>query len=193
MGKQDSILLAQNKDITQEDTLLWKSFKAGDKKAFAQIFKKYYSDLFYYGLKLVSNENLVKDELQELFSDLWKKRKNLSDITHVKAYLIKSFRRKVLKSIAKIRKINTVEISETLVVEFQLSIEELIINGEQRDIDLKKLHASIEKLNKTQKEIIYLKFYNNLDYQEIAEITGLKYQSIRNSMHKALKVLRNSF
>ena len=193
MGKQHSTLLAQNKNITQEDTILWKSFKAGDKKAFAKIFKKYYSDLFYYGVKLVSNEDLVKDELQELFSDLWKKRQNLSDITHVKAYLIKSFRRKVLKSLSKIRKINTVEIRETLVVEFQLSIEELIINGEQRNIDLNKLRASIEKLNKTQKEIIYLKFYNNLDYQEIAEITGLKYQSIRNSMHKALKVLRNSF
>ena len=193
MGKQHSTLLAQNKNITQEDTILWKSFKAGDKKAFAKIFKKYYSDLLYYGVKLVSNEDLVKDELQELFSDLWKKRQNLSDITHVKAYLIKSFRRKVLKSLSKIRKINTVEIRETLVVEFQLSIEELIINGEQRNIDLNKLRASIEKLNKTQKEIIYLKFYNNLDYQEIAEITGLKYQSIRNSMHKALKVLRNSF
>ena len=185
--------MAQNKNITQEDTILWKSFKAGDKKAFAKIFKKYYSDLFYYGVKLVSNEDLVKDELQELFSDLWKKRQNLSDITYVKAYLIKSFRRKVLKSLSKIRKINTVEIRETLVVEFQLSIEELIINGEQRNIDLNKLRSSIEKLNKTQKEIIYLKFYNNLDYQEIAEITGLKYQSIRNSMHKALKVLRNSF
>jgi len=185
--------LAENKNITEEDAILWKSFKEGNKQSFAKIFKKYYSDLFYYGVKLVSNEDLVKDELQELFSDLWKKRQNLSDITHVKAYLIKSFRRKVLKTISKVRKINTVEISETLVVEFQLSIEELIINGEQRSIDLNRLKQSIETLNKTQKEIIYLKFYNNLDYQEIAEITGLKYQSIRNSMHKALKVLRNSF
>ena len=185
--------MARNKNITEEDSVLWKSFKQGNKQAFAQIFKKYYSDLFYYGVKLVNNEDLVKDELQELFSDLWNKRRNLSDITHVKAYLIKSFRRKVLKTLTKVRKINTVEISDTLDVEFQLSIEELIINGEQRNIDLNKLRTSIERLNKTQKEIIYLKFYNNLDYQEIAEITGLKYQSIRNSMHKALKVLRNSF
>ena len=185
--------MTEKKDIKQEDALLWKSFKEGNKQAFAKIFKKYYSDLFYYGIKLVNNEDLVKDELQELFSDLWNKRRNLSEITYVKAYLIKSFRRKVLKSLTKIRKINTVEISDTLDVEFQLSVEELIINGEQRNIDLKRLSVSIGKLNKTQKEIIYLKFYNNLDYQEIAEITGLKYQSIRNSMHKALKVLRNSF
>lgn len=180
-------------NITQEDTLLWKSFKKGNKQAFGHIFKKYYSDLFYYGVKLVPNEDLVKDELQELFTELWSKRKNLSDITHVKAYLIKSFRRKILKTLSKARKINTVEINETLEVEFQLSIEELIINGEQRKIDIHKLQTSLEQLNKTQKEIIYLKFYNNLDYQEIAEITGLKYQSIRNSMHKALKVLRQVF
>jgi RNA polymerase sigma factor (sigma-70 family) len=185
--------LADNKNIAQEDTLLWMSFKQGNKAAFAKIFKKYYSDLFYYGVKLVSDEDLVKDELQELFADLWNKRQNLSDITHIKAYLIKSFRRKVLKTISNNRKISIVEIDETQEIEFQMSIEDLMIKNEQDNIDLNQLRTSIESLNKTQKEIIYLKFYNDLDYQDIAEITGLKYQSIRNSMHKALKMLRNSF
>lgn len=145
-------------------------------------------------MKLVKDEDLVKDELQDLFAELWARRSNLSDIMHIKAYLIKSFRRKVLKKVTKNRKNYTVEINnDTFDSEFQLSIEELIVQGEQNDQNLKKLAVSLTQLNKTQKEIIYLKFYNNLDYQEIAEITGLKYQSIRNSMHKALKTLRDDF
>lgn len=143
---------------------------------------------------MVKDEDLVKDELQDLFAELWARRSNLSDIMHIKAYLIKSFRRKVLKKVTKNRKNYTVEINnDTFDSEFQLSIEELIVQGEQNDQNLKKLAVSLTQLNKTQKEIIYLKFYNNLDYQEIAEITGLKYQSIRNSMHKALKTLRDDF
>ena len=143
---------------------------------------------------MVKDEDLVKDELQDLFAELWARRSNLSDIMHIKAYLMKSFRRKVLKKVANVRKNYTVEINnDTFDSEFQLSIEELIVQGEQNEQNLKKLGIALTQLNKTQKEIIYLKFYNNLDYQEIAEITGLKYQSIRNSMHKALKTLRDDF
>ncbi len=186
--------MAKENNITDANRLLWKSFKKGDKQAFSQIFKSYYTDLYYYGIKLVGNEDLVKDDLQNLFTELWERRRNLGEINHIKAYLIKSFRRKLLKTVTKSRKNITIEInSNTQEINFELSIEELIIQGEKLEIDIKKLKTILEDLNKTQKEIIYLKFYNNLDYKDIAEITGLKYQSVRNSMHKALKVLRDAF
>lgn len=136
---------------------------------------------------------MVKDELQNLFTELWERRRNLGEINHIKAYLIKSFRRKLLKTTTKARKNIIVEIKETLDLKFELSIEEFIIQQEDQNVDIKKLKSSLQSLNKTQKEIIYLKYYNNLDYKDIAEITGLKYQSVRNSMHKALKVLRAAF
>ncbi len=185
--------LTKNSNITNTNQMLWKSFKKGNKQAFSQIFKTYYNDLYYYGIKLIQQEDMVKDELQELFIELWDRRKNLGDITHIKAYLIKSFRRKLLKSKDKARKevIKANEFVDTTV--FEISIEELIIQGEVFQMDKKKLKKVLTNLNKTQKEIIYLKFYNDLDYKDIASITGIKYQSVRNSMHKALKAMREGF
>lgn len=181
------------KNSNTANQMLWKSFKKGDKQAFSQIFKTYYNDLYYYGIKLIQQESMVKDELQELFIELWERRKNLGEVTHIKAYLIKSFRRKLLKSIDKARKEVTKAhefVDKTI---FEISIEELIIKDEVFQVDKKKLQKVLVSLNKTQKEIIYLKFYNDLDYKEIANITGIKYQSVRNSMHKALKVMREAF
>ena len=49
---------------------------------------------------------------------------------------------------------------------------------------------AIEQLSNRQKEIIYLKFYNGLSYEEISAVTQLKYQSVRNLFSVALKELR---
>jgi len=185
--------LGKTNNIAEASRLLWKSFKKGNQQAFSQLFKAYYNDLYYYGIKLIGQEDVVKDELQEFFTELWTRRENLSEINHVKAYLIKSFRRKLLKTTTKNRKSPIVNAEFKDDAGFELSIEELIIEDETKNIHSKKLKGLLAKLNQSQKEIIYLKFYNNLDYKDIAEITGLKYQSVRNSMHKALKLLREAF
>ncbi len=40
-----------------------------------------------YGYHLVSEAALVKDAMQDLFADLWRTRRNLSDTTSIKYYL----------------------------------------------------------------------------------------------------------
>lgn len=178
----------------QEEAALWQAFKKGSELAFSKIFKTYYNDLYFYGLKFSGNEDFVKDTLQELFSEIWARRAKLGDVSYIKAYLIKSFRRKMLKTGKTERRLfKAIEARQQLSKTFELSAEDFIISQEIAASHRTKLLKTVAKLNKSQKEIIYLRFYNSLDYKEIAEITGLKYQSVRNSMHKALKVLRKAF
>ena len=77
---------------------------------------------------------------------------------------------------------------------FELSIEDFLVSETIRLSENKtRLKEILPKLNATQREIIYLRFYNDMDYKDIAKVTNLKYQSVRNSMHKALKFLRKTF
>jgi RNA polymerase sigma-70 factor (ECF subfamily) len=63
--------------------------------------------------------------------------------------------------------------------------------GEESFIEQQNaLFKELNTLSPRQKEIVYLKFYNELSYQEIAEVTSLNYQSVRNYMHQALMALR---
>lgn len=72
---------------TTNDRELWDSFKAGDDRAFSQIYETYADLLFSYGMRFTSNREIVRDTLQELFIKLYKNRKNLSTTDHIKFYL----------------------------------------------------------------------------------------------------------
>ena len=51
-------------------SLLWKSFLAGDKEAFAHFYNLHVNALYRYGTKLCTDDDLVKDAIQEVFLDL---------------------------------------------------------------------------------------------------------------------------
>ena len=42
-----------------------------------------------------------------------------------------------------------------------------------------------------EKEIVYLKFEEELDYKDIAQIMGISVESARKSMHRAIRALRH--
>ncbi len=178
----------------QNDEVLWLQLKQGNRTAFAQLFRKYYTSLYEYGTHLVNHkEELLKDTIQDLFVELWAKREKLSDVHHVKTYLFKSFRRNLLRELKKQRKVVLLFDHTNIQPDsFSLSTEDLMIAVEMNQEIQLKVSNALKKLTISQREIIYLKFKDNLDYKEIEEITLLKYQSIRNSVHRALKILRKT-
>lgn len=52
------------------------------------------------------------------------------------------------------------------------------------------LQRAINHLSPRQREVVYLRFFNDLDYAEVAAVMGLSYQATRNQMYLALKALR---
>ncbi|MEN7550390.1 sigma-70 family RNA polymerase sigma factor [Rapidithrix thailandica] len=185
-------MLTPSKNTT-DDASLWKAFQQSDQQAFAKIFHLYYPDLYNYGTKFIANEELVKDNLQELFIEIWAKRNALGTVKNIKGYLVKSLRRRLLQNLQKIKKQHslTMEAREEQVL-FQLSSEELKIKDEQNEELTRKLRQAFDRLNDTQKEVVYLRFFNNLDYKEISEVMALQYQSVRNAMHTAIKAFRKA-
>ncbi|MGB1241388.1 MAG: RNA polymerase sigma factor [Chitinophagales bacterium] len=183
--------LLNHKDPNDEE--LWLQLRLGSQGAFTELFRRYYTKLYDYGTHLVSHrEGLLKDTIQDLFAELWAKKEKLSDVQYVKTYLFKSFRRKLLRELKKQRRFLFVfDHTHIQPDAFSFSIEDLTIATEMKEEIRLKVTEALEGLTVSQREIIYLKFKDNLDYEEIEDITQLKYQSIRNSVHRALKVLRN--
>ena len=72
----------------------------------------------------------------------------------------------------------------------QMSIEESIILKELKDHQKQMLQDALENLPTRQKEILFLKYYNGMSYEEIEEILSINYQSIRNHIYRALERLR---
>jgi RNA polymerase sigma factor (sigma-70 family) len=72
-----------------------------------------------------------------------------------------------------------------------LPIETAIIEDEASQYYVRKLQQLIPKLSKRQQEIIYLRFYENLDNEAIAEVMSLSRQAVANLLWRALKELKD--
>lgn len=173
------------------DSQLWTELKKGNPEALNIIFFRFYNDLYFYGTKLVNDQNLIIDTIQEIFSILWEDKKGLSDVQHIKAYLFKTFRNRLLKAPRKnIILFSLKDSSNIPEKEFIISHEDIIIEQETRSQISKTIVAVLEGLTDKQKEILYLKFYCNLSNTEISQTLSIKKQSVSNLLNRSINTFR---
>jgi RNA polymerase sigma factor (sigma-70 family) len=170
-----------------QDIDLWNAATQGDREAFGQLFSRHYQLLFQYGNKITADRQLLEDAIQELFVELWQKRSSLK-ITSVKAYLLQALKFKLYKSFRDQKPLNSLD--EDNEERFEISHENFMINQHEDIEKTKEVLKSINLLPVRQREIIYLKIYKGLGYDEIGKIMDLNYQGARNLLSQALKTLR---
>jgi RNA polymerase sigma factor (sigma-70 family) len=169
----------------------WEGFRQGDERAFSMLYKTYYPDLYRYGLKITRDEQATEDYIQDFFYKLWKSRRGLSAVNSVKAYLFKSFRRVVLDH-QKGRKRREQIDAAAADADIMFSSEDILI-GEQTSLErVRNLQKALNALTNRQREIIYLRFYDNLSYDQIEEVLSINNQTIRNSVSESIKALRKN-
>jgi len=176
------------------DTLLWNTFKEGNKDSFARIYNLYIEELLSYGYRVTSNRQLIKDSIQDLFLHLWLHRENLSETNSIKFYLFRSLRNRILKNLEKQHDISFVadkSVLENIMGDF--SYEHELVSQEIQLEQVMKLQKAIEKLPKRQQEAIQLRYHHNFSLEEIADLMQLNNQSVRNLLHKAIGQLRIFF
>ncbi len=170
-----------------DDVMIWDNFREGNKDALSTLFKKYYPELFRYGLKITDDREMVNDSLQDLFIDIWQQ-KTPSPVLSIKAYLLKAMRYKLLKQM-KLGQSSKIELRQVEDL-FHLSHESFLIKTEQDREKSDKLLTALQQIPARQKEIIYLWYYLNLGYKEICEIMNIEYQVARNQLANAIKNLK---
>ncbi|MEM8901964.1 MAG: sigma-70 family RNA polymerase sigma factor, partial [Bacteroidota bacterium] len=79
---------------------------------------------------------------------------------------------------------------DTYDFQVDLDIEQLMIQDEHSAEQLNRIKSAFEALSDRQKEAIFLKYYQDMDYEEIGEAMNINYQSVRNLVFRAVKSLR---
>lgn len=181
------------KDIHGGDNELWHQFREGDRQAMAILFKRYYSFLYDYLLKLSGDAESAKDTIQEAFLYLWRKRETLSSADSVRAYLLATVRRTYLRANAESQKRHHRHQSFLEPGSTAFSPEELIVMREEAREKQKALERALNEIPPRLREAIYLKTHNNLTYKEIASIMSITPQVARNYVSEALSRLRRIF
>jgi RNA polymerase sigma factor (sigma-70 family) len=177
------------------EPLIWQAFKAGDEEAFNHIFNKYARFLFNYGDKIAQNEALVEDCIQELFIELWEKKAGLGEVNSIKYYLIKSLQRKILRKLAKNREVFA-ETDSDLHIQAELidfPYESQLIQLQTTLEQQEKLQKALNLLSEKQRQVLFLKYYDQLGYEEIALVMSSNVKTIYDLIYQALKSLKKIF
>jgi RNA polymerase sigma-70 factor (ECF subfamily) len=174
-----------------QEMALWRSFKAGDQRAFAEMYQRYVRVLYHYGFRVTPNAALIEDSIQDLFIELWRMRENLSDTTSIKYYLFRSLRRRISRKLNSDPLLNEpAELDDLLDALRTPSFETHLVQQQAHDESIQNVQTGLHRLTRRQREAVQLRYYDNLSYQEMSARMSLNYQSVCNLIHEALSTLR---
>ena len=84
--------MVRNSQDLKNETTLWELFRNGEESAFSALFELTSDKLYRYGTKFVSDEESVKDCIQELFIKLYENRQQLPALSNPLFYLFSSLK-----------------------------------------------------------------------------------------------------
>lgn len=177
--------------LMKEDKYIWEEFKNGEEHALSYIYYQNIDFLSFFGRRFTKDENLVIDCIQDLFYELIRKKRNLGETDNIRLYLLKSLRRRLVREIQKKQR-HEVQISEIEVFpNVVFSIEEDLIEEEEKSQKTTILKKAMGELNDKQREILYYRFNCGFNYRQISEIMSITNDSARQIVSRAVASLKN--
>jgi RNA polymerase sigma-70 factor (ECF subfamily) len=163
--------------------------KNADQSALFELMQTNYNELYRYALKYTADKELAKDIVSQFFIHFWEKRTLLAKAENVQAYIMVSFRNHTIHYLQKIQRQLDLPIQDF--PGFEYSYEEYLIACQQQTHLRQLLQEAIESLSPRQRQLLQLRYYDCLSYEQISSRTNLTQRTVYNKIHEAIKALRS--
>lgn len=168
-------------------TTLWEQVAEGNEESYAELFRIYYKKLFNYGKKFTEDETLIEDIAQETFIVVWQKRSQLKSVEFPVTYVYSVFRNTLLVRLKTNQRYTT---GTDIQDDPEFAVDQMIIRKETNAAATQKLRQALGALTSRQREAIFLRFYEGLPYDEVAQMLGITTKATYKIMARALDELR---
>ncbi|MBE7178799.1 MAG: sigma-70 family RNA polymerase sigma factor [Mucilaginibacter polytrichastri] len=165
-------------------SLIWQQFKAGSWSAYTEIYDGHFTQLYNYGHKFTKDTDLIEDCIQDLFTKLWQRRDGLGEPASVKNYLYKAFRNTIISKIQALPDVDL--LSDEYAFTYEISREASLAEQENHAEIQGRIKALVDQLPARQREIIFLRFYEDMSYEEIADVMEISVTSAYKLLYKAV-------
>lgn len=172
------------------DLLLWDYIRRGDKIAFEQLYRRYYSPLLSYALSFRYDRDKAEDCIQSLFVKLFTS-EMLPACRYVHAYLYRSFHHLLSdQSNLSTREVSVEEIEyDALGVEDE-DLENLFAEDDESLLKSKKMLDAYARLPINQQNAIYFYYIKEFTYDELSEILEISPHSCMNLVARAVAKMK---
>ncbi|HDR52268.1 MAG TPA: sigma-70 family RNA polymerase sigma factor [Mariniphaga anaerophila] len=145
--------------------------------------------LLNYAVHFMKDEETAQDVVQDVFLKLWQKKDELDQIENIEAFAMRMTRNRCL-DVLRANKVVPIDAEtdrkmkqETIDVHSQIELTEAAT----------QVKTLINQLPDVQRQIMHLRDIEQLEYEEIAEMTGLQLNAIRVNLSRARKKVRDQF
>ncbi|MBK3516722.1 RNA polymerase sigma-70 factor [Carboxylicivirga marina] len=166
-----------------------KGIERGDENAFQEVFIRYYTQLVVFARKVVVDDDLARELVQDVIVNFYEKRKELKIHTSLRAHLYQSVRNRCLNQIkhSQIRRDHHANIYLTQ------KNTEAYVDDKLEETELEqKIFSIIQTLPNQCKKIFEMSRFEGVSNQEIADKLNLSKRTVETQISKALKVLRKN-
>ncbi len=158
---------------------------------FSELYDKTIDNLFAFGVTYTTDREMIKDCIQDVFVKLYTKRHELDSVVNIESYLYVSLRNRINDEFRRNLHLCDKEIDDS-------SLNQLFESEEGYDMERieeenkrsKTVSEYMKCLSPRQQQIINLYYVERLKYDDICQVMGINYQSVRNLMHRSLLRLR---
>ena len=190
----ENVYFCTESDYPMEKISLISRVRAGDRKAFDELCRKYYAMLVSYA-RLFLKDDWAEDVVQDVFYNVWQRRETLDDSNSLYKYLLRSVYNRSLNYLDKNRRAGEYgayyrERIAALGSSYYAPDNSPVVQKLYNDDLRASLDAAIESLPPKCREVFRLSYIEDLSNREIGEQLGISPRTVENHMYAALKQLR---
>lgn len=173
--------------IVLSDLELVEKVKSGDRRSFSELVKRHQRSLLRLSLRFVKDMDVAEDVTQEAFIKAYEKLNSFEGRASFKSWLFQIGVNTARNKLRELKR-DTVDVEDVhLAVEAEA--EHTLVHTAVADI----LQKEVDKLPMKQKTALVLRVYEDLSFNEIAEIMECPYDTAKANYRHALMKLRQTF
>lgn len=174
-----------------EDTTLIRRLSAGDEEALGTLMDRYGGALLHFAHRLVGDMQLAEEIYQDTMLKAWQQAASFRVDGHLKAWLFRVARNNAIDYMRK-KKVPVEEFTaclETAATTFRPEREA------ERSWLASEVFEAVDELPPAYREVVDLRFFHQLCYQEIAQVLGIPLGTVKSRLNYAIsrltKILRD--
>jgi RNA polymerase sigma factor (sigma-70 family) len=180
----------------KNDLMVVDRAREGDQKAYAELMERYKDSIYFMSLKMVNNKDDAMDLAVDTFAKAFKNLEKFKPDFAFSTWLFRIATNNCIDFIRK-KKLKTYSIesfSEENGNDIPFQIKSDALNPEEKSIknqQAKELRMIIDSLPQRYRNLIILRYFDELSYLEIAEQLDLPLGTVKAQMFRARDLLSN--